>query len=72
MLDERGRTPLAAEIERKLMERDAWERADAGRIGGADTRNWRSPDYGHLTDDELIRKYMEDEANRRAYENDRR
>lgn len=61
------RDPLAQQVEDQLKYEDSWARCDAGRIGGYSGDAWRTPDYSHLSDAELIAQYYERKRLEDAY-----
>jgi len=66
-----SRSPLGKLVETYFREKDSWERADFGRMGGH-TYDGPLPSYEGSSDEELLKKYLEHKRNENAYEHDRR
>lgn len=65
------RSDLGKMAEDYFKDKDSWDRCDAARIGGYSS-NDPLPDYSHYSDEELIRKYIEDKKNEDYWADDRR
>jgi hypothetical protein len=67
----RERSDLAKIAENYFKEMDSWARCDAARMGGHTCKD-PLPSYNHYTDEDLIRRYLQEQRDREFWANDRR
>lgn len=68
----KDRHPIAKEIEKRLKDEEDWKKCDSGRMGPSSNNDNYSNDYRHLSDKELIDKYIEKQQIEEYWKDDRR